>query len=84
MSMFGLKAKSSASDQKKEQAMLDTATPIPKRFKYLTQLTESKDETEIRNFYQKNYSAVYTIFLDALNYLDTEAKKKAGKTIATA
>ncbi|KAL0489676.1 RapGAP [Acrasis kona] len=82
----GIRTRPSALDAKKEAALLDKDTPISKRFKYLSQLTvfyeeEGGIETDVRTFYQKNYSAVYTIFLDALNNLDAEAKKKVGKTI---
>ncbi|KAG2389601.1 hypothetical protein C9374_014161 [Naegleria lovaniensis] len=67
---------------KDEKKILDENEQPLKRYKCLASFNKDGNEAELRTFYQKNYSIVYNIFLDALNNMNSEAKKKA-KTIPT-
>ena len=61
---------------KDEKKILDENEPPLKRYKCLASFNKDGNESELRSFYQKNYSIVYNIFLDALNAMNSEAKKK--------
>ncbi|KAL9645965.1 hypothetical protein ABK040_001072 [Willaertia magna] len=67
---------------KNEKKILDGEENPLKRYKLLKEFNDGGAETELRSFYQKYYSAVYNIFLDALNTMNAEAKRK-GKVIPT-
>lgn len=70
--------------QSSYKKLMDETTPASKRYTLLFKFTvDSSTESEVRQFYQNNYSMVYKIFLDSLQQLDHNAKNSKGKTRAT-
>lgn len=70
--------------QSSYKKLMDETTPASKRYMLLFKFTvDSSTESEVRQFYQNNYSMVYKIFLDSLQQLDHNAKNSKGKTKAT-
>ncbi|EFC38122.1 hypothetical protein NAEGRDRAFT_81714 [Naegleria gruberi] len=81
MSLFRIGSNGTLNPKDEKKILDDTEQPL-KRYKCLASFNKDGADTELRAFYQKNYSIVYNIFLDTLNSMNSEAKKKS-KTIPT-